>query len=65
MFEAAVDGFCGPLAGVGAVEVGKDVGEPLVQGSAVLGEFDQWAWRARPDGFDHGIYRFWSIARSL
>ena len=34
MFESAVDGFGGPVAGAGSVEVGQDVSGPFLEGPA-------------------------------
>ena len=47
MFEAAVDGFGGAIAGVGVVEVGQDVPGSAFERSAQRHELGQASWYAR------------------
>ena len=47
MFEAAVDGFGGAIAGVGVVEVGQDVPGSTFECPAQCDDLCEGAWHAR------------------
>ena len=47
MFEAAVDGFGGAIAGVGVVEVGQDVPGSMFECPAQCDDLCEGAWHVR------------------
>ena len=58
MFEAAVDGFGGAIAGVGVVEVGQDVPGSAFECPAQRDEFGQAPGYARGDQcVDFGLHQ--------
>lgn len=52
MLEAPVDGLGRPVGSAGPVEVGQDVGGPLLQGSAELAHLDKQGRDAACEGAD-------------
>lgn len=57
VFESAVDGFGGSVAGAGAVEVGQHVGGSPGHGAPEPSEFFECGGNAVADGGDHGLHR--------
>lgn len=56
MLEASVDGFCGAVAGAGAVEVGEDVGGALLQGAAEAAQLDEHGRDTIGQRVDYGLH---------
>ena len=57
VLEAAVDGFCGSVAGAGPVEVGQDVGGAFLEGPAKCEALAQRGRDAVADGVDQSLHR--------